>query len=120
MEGKKSCPSAPFKEGHSVFGIFKDDRLEFTDNLIKIDQQMVEDSFKTEFRVSMKCVTKGCVNWNGKKCSVPDQMSYFLSPQADPSLYEKCSLKPTCRWFAENGAEACKMCPLIRTKFVGT
>ncbi len=120
MEDKKSCPSAPFKVGHSVFGIFKGDHLEFTEGLIKIDEEMVLEVEKAEYRATMKCVTKGCVNWNGKKCTVPEQMAYFVDPYAQSADYENCSLRPTCRWFAENGRNACKMCPLIKTKFVGT
>lgn len=120
MEDKKSCPSAPFKEGLSVFAKIENDHFAFTEDLIKIDKEMLETSSGTDYRATMKCVTKGCVNWNGNRCTVPQQMAYFIDARTDHDDYSNCGLKPSCRWFAENGVKACQMCPLIRTKFVGT
>lgn len=123
MSESKSCPSAPFKKGNSVFAIFEGDQMTFTDSMIPITEALMsESSFfseKTEVRTTMKCVTKGCINWNGKKCTVPDQMSYFFQPLEEISAFKNCPLKTTCRWYAQDGEQSCSICPLIRTKPFG-
>lgn len=124
IEDKKSCPSAPFKKGHSIFGYFKNDNLIFPDSPIKIDDDFLDQLDprieKAEFRVTMKCVTKGCGNWNGQKCTVPDQMNQLVGKIENAEVYMNCPLKTTCRWFAQDAEEACKICPLIKTKLFGT
>jgi hypothetical protein len=118
---KKNCPSAPFKKGHSIFAVFEDQTFKFTEDLIKIDEEIAREAAnlenKTNYRATMPCVTKGCGNWDGQKCTVPDQMRQYLAPIEDVQNYRNCPIKSTCRWHAQEGERACQICPLIKTRF---
>jgi hypothetical protein len=124
METKKSCPSAPFKKGHSIFAKFDGEKMSFLKTLIKIDNEIIETETrsreKTDIRATMPCVTKECINWNGKRCTVPEQMNYFLDQLEDISLVSNCPIQKSCRWYEQDGEKACKICPLIKTKLFGT
>lgn len=117
---KKLCPSAPFKEGNKIFALFDDQHFKFTDQLKMIDgeltREVVEDGDRAAYRATMPCVTKGCGNWDGQKCTVPDQMRYYLSPLTDIEDFRNCPIQKGCRWFAQEGESACRICPLIKTR----
>lgn len=116
---KKLCPSAPFKKGHNIFGELINDSFIFKDELTKIDEDtfssVSQSDNKNNYRVSMTCATKGCGNWNGSKCTVPDQMKNFIP--ADKRSIQPCPIRNACRWFAQDGESACGICPLIKTDF---
>ncbi|GLR15787.1 hypothetical protein [Portibacter lacus] len=120
MDNKKMCPSAPLKKGYSVFGKFIDGKLEYYDEIITIDSEMLDTVKRENVRTTMPCVSKGCGNWSGDKCTVPDQMNFFLTPIEDESQFENCPLRKSCRWFFQDGIKACGICPLIETKLFGT
>ena len=91
--------------------------------MIKIDDRTLQENEAikkaTDDRATMKCVTKGCINWNGDKCTVPEQMSYFFTPLDNIDDYKNCPLKSTCRWYAQDQEKSCSICPLIKTKAFG-
>ncbi|WP_235296195.1 hypothetical protein [Portibacter marinus] len=117
MDTKKSCPSAPYKKGHSVFGKFEGNTLQYLEELDVIESGDLEFGKHENVRATMPCVTKGCINWNGNKCTVPDQMSHYFNPVQDLSAVENCPIRSSCRWYAQDGDRACSICPLIQTKF---
>ena len=70
------------------------------------------------FRFASPCATKGCANWSGHHCMVLDIARQFtdLQPVTSETL-PACAIRPECRWFAQDGAAACQMCPKIKTSY---
>lgn len=96
MMKKMNCPSAPFKKGHLIFAFFQDNSFQFIEDPINIDDRMVsaveKDDDKTNYRATMPFVTRGCRNWDGEKCTVPDQMRYYLRPLQDSDIQSSCPI----------------------------
>lgn len=121
MDDKYKCPSAPIKKGHWLLGKFSEDNLAYQKELVTIDSQLFntikKDGDKTKYRAAMDCATKNCLNWNGNKCTVTDQMSPYLEGKPAPEKHIECSIRSSCRWFHQEGYNACKICPMIKTEF---
>lgn len=118
---KKSCPSAPIKKGHYLIGEFKaSNSLDYSKESALIDSAKIKEiraNGSSNYRASMPCQAKGCMNWNGSKCTVPDQMrDYFMNVQTIDSI-ENCTIRSNCQWFAQEQYSACKICPYIKTEF---
>lgn len=115
-----SCPSGPLKKGATLLGQFKDSNvLQYEKELKTIDDTMAEKFNKenaSSYRAAITCASKGCYNWNGKECTVPDQMRPLLNIEPTAEV-ENCVIRNTCRWFSQEGYSACEICPLIKTAF---
>jgi hypothetical protein len=69
------------------------------------------------FRFASPCVENGCAQWTGTRCGVIDAVLAVdeLREHAAAEL-PRCAIRPSCRWFAQSGAAACAVCPLIITE----
>lgn len=121
---KATCPSATPKAGAVLLGVVNQhgevgmlsQRIEIDVNFIETAQQGRDLSHR--FRFASPCATKGCANWSGHHCMVLDiarQLAH-IEPLDHPAL-PACSIRPTCRWFMQEGGEACKICPKINTGY---
>lgn len=65
------------------------------------------------FRFAATCVEKKCTHWEGqtKKCRLVQKTIHFV-PRAVEKL-KPCAIRPTCRWFAQEGKDACVRCPQL-------
>jgi hypothetical protein len=68
------------------------------------------------FRFTNKCVESGCTQWTGKTCGVIENVLKHLDQLPQLSTLPRCSLRPSCRWFVQEGASACRACPYIITE----
>jgi hypothetical protein len=65
--------------------------------------------------------------WTGSRCGVIDRaLAAGVAPAAAgedagarASLPQR-AIRSTCRWFAQSGADACSICPLIATDLTGS
>ncbi len=69
-------------------------------------------------RFAAPCRTGGCAQWTGSRCGVIARVLDHLAPT--PELLQTgglppCLIRQTCRWFAEQGAVACRACDLVVT-----
>jgi hypothetical protein len=90
---------------------------------LTIDEEFVERARRgrapeRRFRFSGPCVEAGCRQWTGSRCGVIDRV---LEAGVDDGAPERtglphCAIRPSCRWFAQSGAEACGVCPLVITE----
>jgi len=117
------CPSAPVKKGLDVFAYFDDKKdLQYLEETEPITVVMIDElklsSTSTSLRAAMPCATKGCINWDGSRCSVPDQMNYLLKEKIKPNPILSCAIRTSCRWYAQEGIAACSICPLVVTDFI--
>jgi hypothetical protein len=65
------------------------------------------------FRFTAPCMHGNCSNWTGNNCRVAERLVQIL-PAVTVKL-PKCTLRPRCRWFSEQGVAACMRCPQVRT-----
>ena len=136
-----SCPSNRCKSGSDLIGIRQDDgTVAILPTPLPVDQHFVDlvgqSSVAPEerFRFSNKCVESGCSQWTGSRCGVIDNVLQLLAgvpapghitpPAATAPLTPKdnsetlppCGIRPTCRWFLQAGADACRVCPYVVTQ----
>ncbi|WP_461039296.1 hypothetical protein [Spirosoma harenae] len=122
---KSMCPSAAPKEGAVLLGIVKQNgEVALLEQRIEIDGSFIETArngrdLGQRFRFANTCATKGCGNWSGHHCMVLDiarQLAH-IEPIATAEL-PACSIRATCRWFMQDGGEACRICPKINTGLI--
>ena len=118
----KSCPSSIMKDGAILVGIVNEDNeVDFISNPIKINAAFVRSAKEVDkaaekrFRFSNKCVQSGCQQWTGSRCGVIDKALTTIEEKYWKENLPACSIRSTCRWFSQNGANACKVCPLVIT-----
>jgi hypothetical protein len=119
------CPSARCTPGAILLGIvLPDGRVAYARDRVVIDREFVEVAQngrppEQRFRFSSPCVESGCRQWTGARCSVIDDVVDFAAAEAtgppSPDALPACSIRPTCRWFRQQGALACAVCPEIVT-----
>jgi hypothetical protein len=65
------------------------------------------------FRTTSRCLESGCREYEGGRCTLGDRIVDTL-PVVSEAL-PPCSIRTSCRWFAEQGPKACQRCPQIVT-----
>jgi len=65
------------------------------------------------FRFSAPCQQQRCSHWEGA-CTLVDRIVNLL-PVSSLTL-PPCQIRADCRWFAEQGRDACRRCPQIITQ----
>lgn len=65
------------------------------------------------FRFAAPCLCAGCSHFADAKCGLAAKVVRMV-PQASEELPE-CDIRPRCRWFAQEGGEACLRCPQVVT-----
>ena len=64
-------------------------------------------------RIGAACEEQSCVHFDGARCGLGERVATML-PAVVPRL-PRCSLRSTCRWFAEQGGAVCLRCPQVIT-----
>jgi hypothetical protein len=65
------------------------------------------------FRISARCEQGGCTHFSGHSCALAKRIVDDL-----PAVVEQlpaCQIRPTCRWYHEQGRDACVRCPQVMT-----
>jgi hypothetical protein len=114
------CPSARCEPGAVLLGIvLPNGRVAYAADRFVIDEEFVTiarqgRSPEARFRFSSPCLRGACREWTGERCGVIDEALRYASVSSDIPL-PQCSIRSSCRWFAQVGAEACGVCPLVVT-----
>jgi len=120
-----SCPSARCEPGATLLGIVEaDGRVGYITPALQIDEKFVEQAQRgrapeKRFRFAGTCVEGGCAQWTGTRCGVIDRA--LAADVVEPPLkaarepLPQCAIRSSCRWFAQSGADACRVCPLVTT-----
>ena len=66
------------------------------------------------FRFAGQCETTQCVHYTQGNCRLATRIVQLLPAVVD-SL-PACVIRPTCRWFAQEGRAACLRCPQVVTE----
>jgi hypothetical protein len=65
------------------------------------------------FRMASPCMGDGCKHFSGGDCSLVKRIVAGLDPVV--SGLPPCQIRPTCRWFRQEGRAACVRCPQVVT-----
>ncbi len=116
------CPSAqPNMRGAKVLGVVErhNERLEilYLDRLAPVSPDLLALTGDVEptkiFRVAAMCAENRCQHFDGDRCRLAQRIVQLLPPVVDQ--LPRCSIRADCRWYAEEGAAACRRCPQIMT-----
>ena len=116
------CPSAqPQMDGAAIFGVVggtaQEPRVAYVNKLQEASEdllQLAEPAQPTEvFRIAAPCAESQCQHFKGGSCSLVERVVNHLPEVVDD--LPPCSLRPTCRWWLEQGRAACLRCPQVTT-----
>jgi len=112
----KACPSGRCQEGSSLLGIVRQDgTIAMVNPLLPVTPEFlgaaaIHGNELQRFRFTEPCIEAGCAQWTGTRCGVIDKALAVL-PRV--TSIERCALRPTCRWYAQSGMDACRVCPFV-------
>lgn len=86
---------------------------------LTVDKALVERASRgrtpeARFRFAQPCAEGDCAHWVEDRCAVID--AAVSSPQMNErprSALPRCSIRASCRWFAQWSVVACGVCPLV-------
>jgi hypothetical protein len=66
------------------------------------------------FRAAAPCSERACKHFDGANCQLAARITAMLDPVV--SALPRCAIRPTCRWFRQEGRAACLRCPQVTTE----
>ncbi len=71
------------------------------------------------FRMASPCMGESCKHFSGGDCNLVKRIVASFDPVV--SALPPCRIRPTCRWFQQEGGKACLRCPqVVTTSYGGT
>jgi hypothetical protein len=115
------CPSAPPKSGALLLGRFTEEgRLAFAAEPLPVTGSFLARAEQggdvgKRFRFASRCMESACSRWQNGKCTVGLAAMEAAKHQElkKPLDLPACAIRSQCRWFAQEGEAACKICPLV-------
>jgi hypothetical protein len=119
----KLCPSSTCQTGALLLGVVgSDQKVNLLDPPIPINDEFAETvkaagNPENRFRFAGKCAKSGCSQWTGSSCGIMDElaMANHLLEVINENL-PACAIRPTCRWYSQERAKACMICPYVITQ----
>ncbi len=120
--GHLTCPSGqPDMADAQVFGVINGTPLEPRVSYLKKDAVVDLSQLPNMapllpghvFRISARCEQRRCIHFSGERCALAKRIVDEL-----PAVVEQlppCQIRPTCRWYQEQGRNACLRCPQVVT-----
>lgn len=117
-----SCPSAqPEWDGAKVFGVVQGSvdapRVSYLARSIPISPELIELTRPATpgevLRIAAPCATHRCQHFEQGHCQLVARTVEHL-PTVTQHL-PPCSIRTSCRWWHEQGSEACFRCPQVVT-----
>lgn len=125
IEPGLTCPSAPCDSGAVLLGVAgPEGQFGYLTPAVRVSDDLAaklqaRGSPERRFRFAQPCVEGRCRQWTGSRCGVIDRVLDARSEHAERDstreALPQCAIRPTCRWFAQSGADACSACPLVLT-----
>jgi hypothetical protein len=113
------CPSSRCEPGASLIAILDEGRLAHITPALPVNEAFVASarehgSPEARMRFASPCLKAGCAQWTGSSCGIIEQV---VAAEIGPSggRLPRCAIRPSCRWYAQEGAAACRACPLVVT-----
>ncbi len=134
----KTCPSALCREDALLLGVVgPDGTVAYVQPHTRVSAEFVGRAQalghpERRFRFASTCVEAGCPQWTGRGCGVID-IAIGPAPDGSPATepadpatktagaaLPACGIRHSCRWYAQRGAAACAICPLLVADTGGT
>jgi hypothetical protein len=118
-----SCPSAqPSMEAPRLLGVVEPTaegpRVAYLNEEVAVTGDLLAAAAPARpaevFRFSATCEASRCTHFDGTRCKLAARIVDRLPPVVD--ALPICLIRPTCRWFAQEGREACLRCPQVVTE----
>jgi hypothetical protein len=118
----KLCPSAqPGMDNCRVLGVVQQGgatpRLEYLNQPVPATPEILALAAPlrpTEiYRLSATCAEHKCPHFDGADCRLATRIVNILPAVVD--TLPPCTIRKDCRWFSQEGGEACKRCPEVTT-----
>ena len=123
LKEKLLCPSYTCVSGAHLIGVVQaNGRVAFLGRPLEVDRTFVDIAKQgrppeLRFRFSAACAESACANWKLGVCRVAAQIS---QPAAvSTTELPNCGIRAGCRWYHEQGCDACAACPSIVRGFEG-
>lgn len=125
MNKRIDCPSAQADAKASrIYGVMtgpsETQRVGYLTETLKPTKELLALSGAgkpTElFRIAAPCANSGCKHFNGA-CTLAQRIVANLPVVAD--ALPACQIRSTCRWFHQEGKDACLRCPQVATDKAG-
>lgn len=120
--GAQRCPSAqPGMEEARILGIVEgtagQPAVTYVDEAIPVTQELLDATGGVEpteiLRISAKCDEKMCMHFDGARCQLASRVIESMPIVVD--ALPACTIRPTCRWYLQEGPPACQRCPQVAT-----
>jgi hypothetical protein len=119
-----TCPSAPPEPGSALLGVVMGKgQVAYVNPPVPATQDMLDGFAKSgvpienRMRFSGPCMEHRCVQWVGARgagrCGLIDHALVDLGITKEAEILPRCSIRATCRWFAQHRRAACAACPEI-------
>jgi hypothetical protein len=116
-----TCPSAqPDMEGARIIGVLSGTpeapRVAYAPPGVTIALESIDLGdlpAPQVFRFAATCEQHRCAHFDGARCSLAQRIVAQLPEVVD--ILPRCQIRLTCRWYAEEGAAACRRCPQVVT-----
>lgn len=124
--GPIQCPSArPEMPGSAVLGVVlgtvEQPCVAYLEQPQPVTEELLALSAPASptqvFRFSAPCAGKACQHFDGSDCRLATRIVERLPAVVD--RLPECALRPACRWWLQEGEEACHRCPLVTTESYG-
>lgn len=124
--GRIQCPSArPEMPGSVAFGVVlgsvEQPRVAFLDQTVPVTEELLALARPVSptqvFRFAAPCAGKACQHFDGASCRLATRIVEHLPEETAP--LPECAIRPACRWWRQEGEEACRRCPLVATESYG-
>jgi hypothetical protein len=123
QDGPILCPSSQADtEGAKVFGVVSGNldtgmSVGYLTDAQPVTPDVVAASGAVKpsevMRIASPCMGGGCVHFDGQNCQIAARMAALLDPVV--RSLPRCAIRPTCRWFRQEGPAACVRCPQVVT-----
>ena len=116
------CPSAqPTTDGARIFGVMtgtpETHRVGYLTEALPVSEELLALSGPAKptqlFRIAAPCAGGGCKHFRNNACSLAQRIVEGVSPVVN--ALPACQIRSTCRWFRQEGREACFRCPQVMT-----
>jgi hypothetical protein len=119
------CPSAqPQMEGAQAFGVVSGApearRVTWIEKPVPVTTELLAASAPLPptrvMRFAARCQESACSHFDGHDCRLASRIVALLDPVV--TSLPPCPIRADCRWWRQEGREACSRCPQIITETV--